>query len=734
MTAIAEPVKGQRRAAPRPLPGAIAGRLAALRGRLAFLDIALGGSWVLFTIGAYIHGTFILDRLLELPVPFRATLLALGVGGVAFTAWRLLARPILVERTDDALALLYEEKHPELNDALISAVQLSRGAAPDLHEEHSDAMVGEVVAAAEARSAALDPRRVADGSDAGRAALLAAALVAITVFLFATRERDGSIWFQRMLLLRDIPWPRTVELEVVVDEPVVARGDDVTVRARVLRGAPSRIVVHPEVPSVGRVDPVPMVDARGEWRAVLENVAEPFRLFVEGGDYKSAWIRVDVRPRPRLDELRVWLVHPPYTRIADTPEGEPLKDLNVKVPGGTLVRWRARASAPLKAGELLLAPAAAAADVRADAPGAGGDARDFSGELRVKESLAATFRLVSADGFETPVAGQYQVRAVTDRLPDVRIAKPGRNKDVARGASVALRVEVRDDYEPRAAALVYQVLPAKRPKEPGPEVRVPLPGLPPQEAGQKSVTIDFAFDLTTVSGGLENGDRVTYWVEAVDERAREPETTAVPPESRGRSEKYQLHAIAEDELLRQQQQSLKRIRDDLAALAKAEKATAGDLEALAQELPARAAPDARDRRRITYAELDHRKALQRIESARQSLGDVREEMVANKVNKDEDLRWVADLEAGAERLVKDQGARAAEGLARLRQEDRPDPARVLDVAAAQREVVEGLEEMVRRLTKWDEFNEVLRDVRDLLNIQERIYKDTQDRAKQDLGR
>ena len=100
----------------------------------------------------------------------------------------------------------------------------------------------------------------------------------------------------------------------------------------------------------------------------------------------------------------------------------------------------------------------------ASAPEIRDGGRTFRGAFRVKESAGWAMRLVSEEGFESPSAAQYQIRAIADRLPDVRILKPGRNRDVPKQASIPLKVEVRDDYLPRGAALVYTIAGPKRAK------------------------------------------------------------------------------------------------------------------------------------------------------------------------------------------------------------------------------------------------------------------------------
>ena len=691
-------------APPDALPESIDRELRRVRGDLHRRDLTLGLARVGIAVLGFVLGTFILDRLLDFPTPFRGVVLGLGCTGLLFVLWRYLLRPLSAKRSDDEIALLIERAHPELNDELISAVQLSRGR----KAWESRELIGHVVSGAATRAGSIGSGGEVETSGSRRIVFLTLAVAVIVGALFSARGRDAGIWFERMILLKDTPWPRTVELKVNVDDLVVAKGEDVTISATVVRGQPSRVAVAPTFASTGRGEEVQMIESRGEWRATFENVNDPFKFYVEGGDYRSQWYEVQVRPRPKLEEISVWVAPPAYTGIAETPQEAPLHDGNLKVPQNSVVRYQARATTPLKAADSGFTPGPAIVDAHAAQVSRDGEGRVFTGSFTVKDSTSWTLHLTSKEGFETPAAAQYAIRAIPDRLPDVRILKPGRNKDVARAASAALKIEVRDDYLPKAAALVYTVTSAKKGGKPEVETRVQLPGLPPAE-GAKHATIDQVLDLAPI--GLEVGDRVTYWVEAVDNRAPAADVMSVPPENRGKSERYQLHVIADDDLDRQQQNALKRIGDELAALEKTQKKAETDLEALADELKQRGdKPDPKDRRALTYAELDERKIGQRLDQVRQSFADVREEMAANKVSKEDDVRWVAELEASAERLVKEPVARAAQDLGALRQAPKPDAAKIGEVARTEAEVVEGIQAILHTLAKWDESNDARRRV------------------------
>lgn len=710
------------------LPPAIETKLSGLRARLRRLAAVHGLARLVVAVVGFALGTYILDRLLDLPQLFRLVLLAGGGGAIAWAAWRFLVRPVTRTVGDDAIALRVERAHPELRDELISAVQLARLPA-EQRVAYSPALVREVIEEAARHAEAIDFDRVAGGGEVRRVALLALGLAAVVIGFGAANPREARIWFERSILLGDTPWPRSVELEIALSDTLVARGDDVVVTAALRRGSPSRVVIHPTFEKAGRGDELPMVQMHDTFRAVFENVTEPFTFYVEGGDYRSQRFAVDVRARPQVEEMSVALEYPAYTGLP-SPE-EPQKDGNLKVPAGTRVRWTARASQPLREAEVSFGGAGA---VEGRREALAGDHRTFAGEFVAKESTPWSFRLVSIDGFESPAAAQYTIRVVPDRFPEVVLKKPGRNKDAARAASVPLAVEVRDDYRPVAAALVYVVQRAGSARTDagqgaGTEKRFPLAGLPPEEPGAKAAEIAHAFALGPLD--LAVNDRVTYWVEAVDNRAPGAETTSLPPELRGRSEKYQLRIVSDDEIQRTVQSRLKRLRDELLATHKAQKTTRDDMLALSGEVRDGAELEAHARRRVTYAELDQRKVAQRIDRAADEFAEIREELAANGAGKPEDAEWLAELEAASRGVAREKATPAAAGLQVLRQSEAVEAQRLKDVLALEQDVLDALQDIARRLDKWDVYNEVVRDARDLLDAQKRILEETEKRMKLD---
>ncbi|GIW72348.1 MAG: polyketide synthase [Planctomycetota bacterium] len=758
---------------------ALGAKLRALRAQLRRVAAMYGVVRVLLLLLGLLVASFALDRLLELPLGFRAVLVALAVVALAAASWSWLVQPVLrASRLDDDEAALLVERHFALRDELISAVQLARALGrggegqqgPDgvaaLAPSWSPVLVGQVVAAAADHTSRLDFREAIERSGLRRSGIALLLAFALLGGAAAWRPAESWIWLQRMVLLRPVPWPRAVELEVAMEPPsgVVARGDDLVVTARALRGNPVQVELVPQLRAGGATEALPMVETRGVWRVVLSNLNEPLSFYVRGGDYTSPRFEVQVRPRPQLEELRVWVEYPEYTGLADTPPERPLPDGNLKVPVGSVVRYEARASRPLVAAAVRFGNEAAVA-VRAPASlarDAGGAPRLLAGSFAVLDSTSWAFDLTSTDGFRSELAAQYALRVIPDRLPEVRLTEPARNKEVTPGAVVPLAAQLRDDYGLRAAALVYARLgagarsgpagageeAAERGAEPaeaaGIERRVPL-ALEATEAGADSpvpaeaaaappvqAVVAHRFELEPL--GLRPGERVLYWIEAVDTRASAPDTTSVEPAQRGSSQRYQLQVVSPVDLERVLQGRIKRVRDELVQLARAQGASRAELLALAQGLAGASAPSAEQRRQLTYAELDQRRVEQRLGRAASEIGEIADEMAYNRVGAEGEDAWLRGIEAELTELGRGPAAEASRLLQAERQRERPEAAGLSQAAALAERVVARLEDIVRRLEKWDEYNEVLRELRDLIQMQDRIMEQTRQRARADLGR
>src|SRR5260370_510244 len=107
----------------------VTARLSRLRGAIRRLFALDGLSRVLLAMAAFVVATFLLDWSLILPAGVRLVVLAAGLGGFGLLAYRRIVYPLGVRISDDDLALFVERHFPELDDKLISAIQLTRDSA-----------------------------------------------------------------------------------------------------------------------------------------------------------------------------------------------------------------------------------------------------------------------------------------------------------------------------------------------------------------------------------------------------------------------------------------------------------------------------------------------------------------------------------------------------------------------------------------------------------------------------
>ena len=285
-------------------------------------------------------------------LPFQARLVFLLGASIGFLY--LLARGVLAplsSKLEDAeLAMLVEESNPQLNQALVTAVELcSRESAGsrDVSRAMLDSVVEEVEAGAESllSGKVLDLRRL-------KAYLgffcLAAGVIGAGV---NWQPEIASIWLQRnVLLYRSVDWPKSIQLEIEEGIPeFVAVGDDLSVGVRVLRGSP-RIVEMQWKLEDGASGSKSMESSQDSTRFVyvFRNVSKAFsfKAVDGGGEDETEWVQVKVRNRPRIDMKeweeggfnRVAYRNPAYT--GKSAEEVVQRHGNLKVPVGTKVSFR----------------------------------------------------------------------------------------------------------------------------------------------------------------------------------------------------------------------------------------------------------------------------------------------------------------------------------------------------------------------------------------------------------
>ena len=254
--------------------------------------------------------------------------------------------------------------------------------------------------------------------------------------------------------------------------------------------------------------------------------------------------------------------------------------------------------------------------------------------------------------------------------------------------------------------------------------KIPLPGL---EEGTKLQVLKYRFDLDGLA--LHPGDRVTY-------RAAGSDRDIDVSKRWGESPPFLLQVVAPEDLARLLMDRLQRVKDELLLTAKLQHQAHDDADNMVQGLVAKLRLDEEDKKRLLLADYEQRKVTSRLGTIATELASLVEERELNRLGDER------ELERGKE--LRDNGRELADGLSpRVSRElddarrapdlDERTKARLAQVPDLEEKLELAITDLAKRIDKWADFAEIIRDVRDILSDQERVTNGTEDTLKQNQG-
>jgi hypothetical protein len=764
-------------------------RLSALLARVGRRLVALacmhGIGTALAGVALWLSFAYLADRFLHLPAPIRVLHLAVLVGLPLAILWRELWRPLRRMPDERGRAVLVERAHPELEELLVSAIDLGRrpSGAPEL--------VAALRQEADRRAAALDPRGVLAPSHPRRR-LLIGLLFAASCFALLVGDPSSARVFLARLAGGPTPWPQRTHLALEVPGAGelfqleagpeglvvrVARGTDLPLVVRAHGVVPDEVTLH----FSGGARSVLAASGGGLFRTLLRSCQEDQTLWATGGDDRDREPRLSivVLDPPEVVGVAVRVAPPAYSGLAESI----LRTGDVEVLAGSALVVHVLTDPPEARGEVRLLPRDETLALTPrpfpapqDAPGAEGGPplAGLAVELEARESLRYRFELVDDTGLKNPDPGLFSLQVTEDRPPRVELVAPGRGEvETTPGGALALRAIVRDDFG--LASLELLAGPPGIDAEGEPWLRRalalrPLPERAPGASAPSPPARAEAFagerlELAALSGAEppQPGQTIELVLEATDVREPEP--------GRARSPVVRVRVVTVDELLRRVQDRLARVRAsaaelldlqlakqratfDLLAALESDALESGDAAALGAALTGqrRVAGDARSLLRevagvtelVLYARIDER-AGGLLEALDAGLAEVAERgFQPEPWRRLVEARSAAPPGAGglASKLVDILGTSlevgeelapgAAEALARAQ-----DARELTDVHGAleragelQRATVARIESLLELLAEWDDFQSVLSLTRDLLNRQKTLAERTKQYAKE----
>ncbi len=699
-------------------------RIRELRSRRRWMRSVTGGFRWLVVIISVVWGMFLLDYLADLPVVLRWIQI-----GAAFTLLVVTFRAILLAArtpaTEDQLASMVEIASGELEDALITAVQLTDPENPRRHLYNPE-LVTRTVELAENKMKDLRPGRLLSWSRAWSTFSLLLLLLLPAIAGGVLRPDLLQTFVQRDLLLGSDPWPRTYELRVlspVGTDHVVAKGNSMVIEIEKVRGRGARAfldVVFPALDGRREMREELALDRKGAtgFRHVFQNLQRDLNFRAKCGDFTGKWYRIRVRPKPRIEEIVLQYEFPEYTGISSQGEEASSSSGHIKVPSGTRVRYQARTSIPVsRVIRFEARPSGDGEELLESVPDIE-ESNLLSGEFFALVDGRWWFELETEDSFSNDNPIVWRIAVIPDRSPDVTIEEPGQNIEITPRALLDLSVRVRDDYGVKTGQIFFEPELEGEWESRKLELDQIIVSEERTTEGSQSLQIDLA------SWGLRAGQRVQYHAEALDAL-----------DQVGTSRTWVLSVLSEEELQRVTQDELTLLKERLEETFTVQREVRRELEDVRDALVS--GEDVKAQSPLArHARAGQDRVQTRIEDAAERLEIISRRLVRNRMSDASELAWIEDLKDRIDSLGAETISPARQEMEELASKTASGEAVTEDVDEAldaARRVEMGLSDVVADLQEWGDLRTVVRKLEELLRSEKDLESRIEEKVKESLG-
>ncbi len=713
-------------------------RLQALRGTLK-KAIALNGLGRLIVA---LTGCFLLALFLDyfifrwdrpINTAFRVLMLLSVLGTLGWIAYYKLIAPLSVPLDTDDMALAVEKEFPNLNDSLISTMQLTRMLADD--ENVSTPMVDEVARQAHQATAALDFNNVVKFQRIKPVLVSSGIALAAFVLLLAFLPHAKIALWRLANPFSNVKYPVATHVHIKggPEEIVWPRGESLKIVAEVSGSLPNIAYIHFDHGSgFGAKEPITTVrtipdllynKSTKEFEFEYNPVNANFKFEVIAGDDQSSPRSVRAVDRPRMENIDVVYKYPAY--ISDTPS-EPKRDTTIIGVAGTTATITVMANKALKEAQLKLGN-----DQPRVITDFAADGKMFAKQIDLDVSKDYEITLLDTDGLDNSKSKiRHKIIVKPDAVPRVTWRRPAADLEVSPAAIVSLGLTADDDFGLQKAVIKFKryhmivpPAPAGGQNAPQPVVDASTPAIEGTfdlagEFAHNAQKLDFSHEWALSDLALQPTDMIEYWAEAYDwcptkRKQAEPQIF--------RLKVLSINAI--HQLLDIQRM---RLVEDLIAIIRMEEADKKQVTAIREHLSFGNPFDTTQRGRVSEAGSLQEEARRKTQALQKGFEALIARYKSNSIDTPDEtdrLRLVAD-QLGVEHSAKmPDASKTIVSSAMLKD----DPARVEQLKQAevkQVEILADLNNLLAMMQKWAETEELLRMTRELLAKQKIVTAET----------
>ncbi|MFQ5604184.1 MAG: DUF4175 family protein [bacterium] len=465
------------------------------------LILIRGGAKVLLTLIGTLLLAFALDTFFVLNNSIRLAMLLVSAAVFLMLFYRELLRPLRRAPSANQIARYIEERHPELEDRLVSAVELGGADDPRISAQILNKLL-------EDTRFHIEPMNLPKEIHARTA--IAWSSLALTVCVFLSALAISNLDFITLKSNRLFkPWSIPdiklgKSLEVTPGNVRLPRGSAQEIKAEI-SGFDSEEMVLYYTTNDSLWNKIAM-DRTKEPNTFVYNffdLQQPTKYYVKAEEQLSEIYTVNLYDAPAIKRVDLYYRFPDYTGLRPKKE---MDSGDIWAPEGSVVRITAITDKPLKEGLVLVGEGKKLpTTVRQDTV--------VTASLKVTHDTYYKILITDLDGLSN-LPLEYFVHAMPDQPPTLSLQEPGRDLKVTMLEEVPIRVSIQDDYGLADLKLIYTV-------SGGEDQTVSLP-IDKNLKSSKQVSFEeiqeFSahYDFFLEDMQVQPGDFVTYYVQAND--------------------------------------------------------------------------------------------------------------------------------------------------------------------------------------------------------------------------
>ncbi|MGB2985935.1 MAG: DUF4175 family protein [Phycisphaerae bacterium] len=700
-------------------------RLSALRATVRRRLVGYGICAVLVSGVASFLTIVTLDWLLWLPPLLRIIVGGLFIAGFVGATLHWIVKPLQARLGIDEVAARLEAHFSTLQDRLSSTVNFI-----EQRSAGSPSLMRQVIANTERiiknipleSALTLQPLML-------RGVLLAVSVGVLTCILSVSPGWARTGLYRYVYPLGRIEWPRTVSILPLTGDLIAAVGDSVTVRMRIQRGLTRALrgVVHLREPGGATMTLVMQRGQDDTLYATIDAVTKDLQYWFEAGDDSTerAPYTLQVVRRPQVVEALAAVEPPPYAsnravRVQDLGDGP------VHAPIGGHVKMTLHASKPISPD-----PTGTELGLRTEAGGwiplivAPEDHHKLSARFEINRDLHFRIELRDEYGFENRGAGKHSILATPDIPPVVTVLEPKAVTELTPKGSIPLLIQVEDDF-----GITRLDLNVERAGGDAAQV-VPLTDRLEIVRDDQAVEAMAEHLWSVESLSLAPGDVLIWTAVATDNHTARDETG-----QQGRSAPMHIKIISEVEFEARLRQHIALLEARVRQAALDEGEILDRTTALFRHGDEPMALTGADREMAATLATRQARLVRRLRDVADRADKLSQQMKRNHTGDKEARNRIASLSDGLLRIAGGPMTVASGALGEVREQVQPETQQhnLREAARSEERAIDDLHAVIRLMSQWGSFQELVTKTRDLLDRQNTLRSHTAQLGKTMLGK